>query len=510
MEQHRSPATASAHRQASWERGFQSLWDEHDYWIDEVEGTIPPDLHGTLWRNGPGVLDRGGQRFGHPFDGDGMICRIAFGDGRAHFRNRFVRTGGWLREQRAGKIVYRGVFGTDKPGGFLRNAFDFRLKNIANTNVVYWAGKLWALWEAAQPHRLDPWTLETMGLDDLGGALGRTQPFAAHPHVDLHAPGSACLVGFGVQAGPRSSTINVYEWNPDGDVVEQHAHTVLGFALLHDIAITPNYYVFLQAPLTVSPARYLLGTRTIGECLRTTEHAPTRVRVLPRHGHGSAHELHTHPCFIFHHANAWETDQGIVVDSVVYPSYPLLDARAPHTGIDFANIPTGHLWRFHLDLRTGSVERQRILNRACEFPVLHAAHVGRPYRYVYLGARDEHAANGPYQALIKVDLAHGTSAEWSAAPHGFVNEPLFVPRAGPARCTALAAPPNPIHTFDEAAEDDGWLIALTYEAEQHRSHMVILDARNITHGPIARLRLRHHVPFGLHGSFTPQRFGPEP
>ena len=176
MEQHRSPATASAHRQASWERGFQSLWDEHDYWIDEVEGTIPPDLHGTLWRNGPGVLDRGGQRFGHPFDGDGMICRIAFGDGRAHFRNRFVRTGGWLREQRAGKIVYRGVFGTDKPGGFLRNAFDFRLKNIANTNVVYWAGKLWALWEAAQPHRLDPWTLETMGLDDLGGRLGGPSP----------------------------------------------------------------------------------------------------------------------------------------------------------------------------------------------------------------------------------------------------------------------------------------------------------------------------------------------
>ncbi len=181
---------------------FESLWHERDYWIDEIDGTIPPELHGTLWRNGPGVLDRGGQRFGHPFDGDGMICRIAFGDGRAHFRNRFVRTEGWRREQRAGQIVYRGVFGTDKAGGFLRNAGDVRLRNIANTNVMYWAGTLRALWEAAHPHCLDPWTLETLGIDDVGDVLGPKQPFAAHPHVDPHGPdGSARLVGFGVQAG---------------------------------------------------------------------------------------------------------------------------------------------------------------------------------------------------------------------------------------------------------------------------------------------------------------------
>jgi all-trans-8'-apo-beta-carotenal 15,15'-oxygenase len=49
---------------------------------------------------------------------------------------------------------------------------------------------------------------------------------------------------------------------------------------------------------------------------------------------------------------------------------------------------------------------------------------------------------------------------------------------------------------------------LTYEAERHRSDVVILDARHVADGPVARLRLTHHVPFGLHGSFTPQRFGP--
>ena len=142
-----------------WQKGYRSLPQEHDYWIDEIEGQIPADLNGTLFRNGPGLLDVNGQRIHHPFDGDGMICAISLQNGRAHFRNRFVRTQGYLEEQQAGKILYRGVFGTQKPGGWLANAFDLRLKNIANTNVIYWGGKLLALWEAAEPYRLDPETL---------------------------------------------------------------------------------------------------------------------------------------------------------------------------------------------------------------------------------------------------------------------------------------------------------------------------------------------------------------
>ncbi len=146
-----------------WKRGYQSQPNEYDYWIEDIEGEIPPALNGTLFRNGPGLLDIHGQPLHHPFDGDGMICAIAFDQGRAYFRNRFVRTEGFLKEQDAGKMLYRGVFGTQKPGGWLANAFDIDIKNIANTNVIYWGGKLLALWEAAEPYRLDPKTLDTIG-----------------------------------------------------------------------------------------------------------------------------------------------------------------------------------------------------------------------------------------------------------------------------------------------------------------------------------------------------------
>ena len=35
---------------------------------------------------------------------------------------------------------------------------------------------------------------------------------------------------------------------------------------------------------------------------------------------------------------------------------------------------------------------------------------------------------------------------------------------------------------------------------------LILDAENIEKGAIAKLHLKHHIPYGLHGSFTPEIF----
>ena len=76
---------AAAYDLQDWRKGYRSLTQEYDYWIDEIEGEIPLELSGTLFRNGPGLLDVKGQPFHHPFDGDGMICAFSFGEGRGAF-----------------------------------------------------------------------------------------------------------------------------------------------------------------------------------------------------------------------------------------------------------------------------------------------------------------------------------------------------------------------------------------------------------------------------------------
>ena len=57
----------------------------------------------------------------------------------------------FLEEERADQVLYRNTFGTQRPGGALRNAFNLKLKNPANTNVLCWGNRLLALWEVRVP-----------------------------------------------------------------------------------------------------------------------------------------------------------------------------------------------------------------------------------------------------------------------------------------------------------------------------------------------------------------------
>ena len=472
---------------ADWQKGYRSLKEEHDYWIDEIEGELPADLKGTLFRNGPGLLDVNGERIHHPFDGDGMISSISFVDGRAHFRNRYIRTQGFVEEQQAGKILYRGVFGTQKSGGWLNNLFDLRLKNIANTNVIHWGNKLLALWEAAEPHRLDPKTLETLGIDYLDGLLQPGSPFAAHPRIDPDVNGEPRLVNFAIKTG-LSSSITIYEFDPAGKLVQQHSHAIPGFAFMHDFAITPNYCIFFQAPMGLNPLPYLLGMRTAGQCLQARQGQPTQAIFIPRNGTDPARIVPIEAGFVFHHANAFEQDGYVFVDSICYDSLPAVDPDEDYLQVKFDALDPGQLWRFHFDLNTNQVQRQMIEPRCVEFPTMHPDRVGRPYRYLYIGAADAPQGNAPLQAILKLDMQTGDQKIWSAAPRGFVGEPVFVPRVGQT----------------DSSEDKGWLLTLVFNAERERSELVILDAENLS--PVATLRLKHHVPYGLHGSFTSECF----
>ena len=238
-----------------WQKGYESQYQEQEYAIDNIEGEIPQELSGTLYRNGPGLLDVHGTPLQHPFDGDGMICAFTFEDGQCFFRNRFVKTKEYLEEKKAGTMLYRGVFGSQKPGGWLANLFDIRIKNIANTNIIHWGNKLLALWEAAHPYSLNPNNLETIGLDDLDGILKKGDVFSAHPRIDPCSQfnnGKPSLVNFGIQRG-LSTTITIYEFDELGKIIQKYSHTISGFSFIHDFVITPNYCIFFQNPTTYNP-----------------------------------------------------------------------------------------------------------------------------------------------------------------------------------------------------------------------------------------------------------------
>ena len=178
-----------------WSAGFRSLDEEHDYRVDEIDGQVPATLRGTLFRNGSGRNELGGQWFPHWFDGDGMISAVRFDDKGIHFRNRYVATDNYRDETKAGRIVHRG-FGKMRPGGMLANAFR-QPANVSNTSVVMDGDRLLSLWEGGPPFVIDPATLETRGLEDFGG---KVKAFSAHPKRD---PDTGELFNFGVDYGAK-------------------------------------------------------------------------------------------------------------------------------------------------------------------------------------------------------------------------------------------------------------------------------------------------------------------
>lgn len=53
--------------------------------------------------------------------------------------------------QEAGRPLYRNTFSKGSAdGGRWFNPLDLKFKNVANTGVIFWAGKLLALWEVRQ------------------------------------------------------------------------------------------------------------------------------------------------------------------------------------------------------------------------------------------------------------------------------------------------------------------------------------------------------------------------
>jgi all-trans-8'-apo-beta-carotenal 15,15'-oxygenase len=484
-------AETKSYNNEEWKRGYESQPQEYEYQITDIEGKIPEELSGTLFRNGPGLLDIGDSAIHHPFDGDGMISAFSFKQGQAYYRNRFVKTAAYVQEKEAGKILYRGVFGTQKSGGWFNNLFDLKLKNIANTGVIYWGGKLLALWEAAEPHRLDPKILETLGIDYLDGVLEPGDAFAAHPWVDPSCVldgGNPCLVNFRVEPG-LSSKITLFEFAPNGKLLRRHSHSIPGFSFIHDFIITPNYAIFFQNPVNFNPLPFLFGMRGAGECVQFQPGKPTNVILIPRDPSKSKiRTFSVESGFVFHHANAFEQENKICVDSITYQTLPQVQPNSNYKEVDFDSLDPGQLWRFTIDLDKGTIDRQMLESRCCEFPTHNPNKVGRDYRYLYIGAAHNNTGNAPLQAIMKLDLHTGERQLHSFAPSGYVSEPIFVPK------------PNAV------SEDAGWVLTLVYDGSKHRSTLAILDGENLAGDAIALLHLKHHIPYGLHGSWCDEVF----
>ena len=456
-------------------RIFEPLHDELEYVVDELEGELPEGLTGTLYRNGPGKWEAGGQPLGHIFDGDGMLSMFVLDGERVRYRNRYVRTNHYLAGLESKGAPMRGV-GTRKPGGILANALR-PPANVANTNVVLHAGELLALWEGGRPHAVDPDTLETFGEHDFDGELRWLGAFSAHPKVD---PLTGDLFNFGMDLFPRPM-IRCYRVDRAGRLQHIRQVHIPDVVFNHDVALTERHMVFVLDPIVLDVPRAALGLTSFDQALSFQATKGTTIVLVPRDG-GEARTVQHEALMHFHVNNAYEDGADTVVDLVRWPidwdelNPYLRDFRTADGGLYFG----GCLTRLRIT-RAGRVAVEELSPLQGEFPQHDWRRTGRRHRYGYLAARTAGVAPN---SVVKVD--HDTGVERShELPAGHaVSEPIFVPRRR------------------DAEEDEGWLLAVAYDPAEHRSRLLVLDAVDPCRDPLAVAHLRQHVPQSFHGTFT--------
>src|SRR5262249_51981627 len=148
------------------------------------------------------------------------------------------------------------------------------------------------------------------------------------------------------------------------------------------------------------------------------------------------------PGYVFHAVNAYEDGERVVVDGI-RPERAFDPTARP--------VPPPTLWRWTLDLDAGTATEQPLSEVPMELPAVDPRVSGRQHRYVF-GARmtgrgDDLAAT----ALVRHDMATGTTQIRPLDRGCTAGQPVFVPRPPAAEGEPAEGAP---------VEGDGWLLAV--------------------------------------------------
>ncbi|HKH43508.1 MAG TPA: carotenoid oxygenase family protein [Thermoanaerobaculia bacterium] len=438
----------------------------------KVEGEIPAFLRGTYYLNGPARFERGGVRYRHWLDGDGMVCALTLFDEGARFACRFVRSGKYTAEEEAGQALFR-TFGTAFPGDRLVRGI--ALESPVNVSVYPWAGKLLALGEQGLPWELDPVTLETRGLYNFGGALNPVTPFGAHPKID---PETGDLFNFGVSFASTQPILNIYRFDATGRLLWRRRHPLEHPCSIHDFLLGPRHIVFHLGPYVLDMASLTEG-RTLMESLRWEPERGTRLLVIDRETGEAVTTLSVGCGYSLHTINAFEDGDRLIVD-VVELERPVYDQYEPVPAM-FTTVGPGGPVRYVVDLKKNEVvERKALTYRSApDFPAIDPRHFGKPYEDLWmLGISHAGRAGRKFLDQVVHVSWDGREDVWQAPPGCYLGgEPAFA-----------GDPSGP----------GGAVICQQLDTSKNESSFLIFDAFDVAAGPRAAVRLDSPVHLGFH------------
>ena len=273
----------------------------------DVIGELPADLNGVYLRNTENPLHPALGRY-HPFDGDGMIHAVEFGNGSAAYRNRFIRTAGFEAELAVGGPLWAGL--AEPPSRSLRDGWGARtrMKDASSTDVVVHAGRgLDELLPVRRPVRQRPADARAARRRAAGTVGFPGVGVSAHPKVD---PATGELLFFNYSTTAPYLNFGVVDAANDGRPLHADRTSRPAPPARHGV------HRELRHPQRL-PA--VLGCRTAGAaastpCGSTLTCPPASVSSPAAASNDDIRWFEASPTYVLHWINAFEDGDEVVVD----------------------------------------------------------------------------------------------------------------------------------------------------------------------------------------------------
>ncbi|XP_074321518.1 carotenoid cleavage dioxygenase 7, chloroplastic [Silene latifolia] len=288
-----------------------------------IDGALPKDFpNGTYYLIGPGLfIDDYGSSI-NPLDGHGYLRAFEINgpNNEVNFSAKYVKTKAQIEEcdpkNGSWEFTHRGPFSVLKGGKMIANTKV--MKNVANTSILKWGGRLFCLWEGGSPYEIDPITLDTIGNFDLidycdgeneevsGFNRCCVWDFVAHLlkpilHGVFKMPTKRMLSHYKIDAQRGRlivmtcnaedmvlpiSHCTFYEFDSSFKLLHKREYIIQAHSMIHDWAITDTHYIVFPNRVKVDilgSMGAISGTRPMISTLSVDHSKPTSpIYILPR------------------------------------------------------------------------------------------------------------------------------------------------------------------------------------------------------------------------------------
>jgi len=512
----------------TWVRNFDT---ETESPIEgQTTGQIPEWLEGALIRNGSGIYQIGITSMKHLFDGMAVIHRFGISKGKATYQNRILKSDTYLESKAANRLTVM-QFGTNSTPDPCKSLFGKFMSHFeiptpegltdnCGVNVVSYGDALYAVTESHKIRKIDPKTLETLGEKTNLRKYVAVNMVTAHPHIDE----DGTVYNMGNSIGANGSAYNIIEF-PPGDASFTEAKIVATIparwkfnpSYYHSFAITDNYFVFAECPVSL-PILKLLATnltgKTVGENFTFFHDKLSKFIVIERKTGKMIDTVYEAPAFFtFHHGNAYEKDGHLIIDLSHYEDIKIisdlmldsltkkevelavgiytrfvlpLNVKVPgkgeQRGVNLVQLEGVKAKSYWLKENAVFCEPEHISTQPIELPRINYIHNGRYYRYVYGVSQPAGTKENIY--MMKLDVDTGKFKLWEK--EGFsVSEPVYVARPQATR------------------EDDGLILfSALHQTDLKRVLLVILDASTFEEVSCTEFIAKGTVTKDFHGVFA--------